>query len=114
LLEPLALFERRSERDLLGVHLNRALRATTGNALRMHCVRCGGCAMRHRRETSTYACRNPASTSFSRPAGATRRPAIAQKPKSCRAEASSMPEGPAVGRVEAKRRALTTPSTAPA
>jgi hypothetical protein len=32
----------------------------------------------------------------------------------CRAQASSMPEGPAVGRVEAKRRALTTPSTAPA
>ena len=32
----------------------------------------------------------------------------------CRAQASSMPEGPAIGRVEAKRRALTTPSTAPA
>jgi hypothetical protein len=32
----------------------------------------------------------------------------------CRAEASSMPAGPATGRVEAKRRALTTPSTAPA
>lgn len=32
----------------------------------------------------------------------------------CRAQASSMPEGPATGRVEAKRRALTMPSTAPA
>ena len=32
----------------------------------------------------------------------------------CRAQASSMPEGPALGRVEAERRALTTPSTAPA
>lgn len=30
----------------------------------------------------------------------------------CRAQASSMPAGPALGRVEAKRRALTTPSTA--
>jgi hypothetical protein len=28
---------------------------------------------------------------------------IAQLPETCRAEASSMPEGPAVGRVEAKR-----------
>ena len=37
---------------------------------------------------------------------------IAQEPDTCRAEASSMPEGPAVGRVEAKRRALTTLSTA--
>ena len=41
-------------------------------------------------------------------------PTIAQLPKTCRAEASSMPAGPAVGRVEAQRRALTTPSTAPA
>ena len=32
----------------------------------------------------------------------------------CRAQASSMPEGPATGRVEAQRRALTRPSTAPA
>ncbi len=32
----------------------------------------------------------------------------------CRAEASSMPEGPATGRVGAKRRALTTSSTASA
>ena len=32
----------------------------------MHCVRCGGCAMRHRRETSTYACGSAASTSLSR------------------------------------------------
>jgi hypothetical protein len=36
---------------------------------------------------------------------------IAQLPDPCRAEAS-MPEGPAAGRVEAQRRALTTPSTA--
>jgi hypothetical protein len=34
--------------------------------------------------------------------------------RTCRAEASSMPAGPAAGRVEAQRRALTTPSTAPA
>jgi len=39
---------------------------------------------------------------------------IAQLPETCRAEASSMPEGPAVSRVEAERRALTMPSTAPA
>jgi hypothetical protein len=29
---------------------------------------------------------------------------IAQRPDTCRAEASSMPKGPAVGRVEAQRR----------
>jgi hypothetical protein len=46
--------------------LDRALRATTRNALRMHCVRCGGCAVRHRRETSPYASRNLASTPTSR------------------------------------------------
>ena len=34
--------------------------------------------------------------------------------ETCRAEASSMPAGPAAGRDEAERRALTTPSTAPA
>ena len=39
---------------------------------------------------------------------------IAQWPETCRAEVSSMPEGPAGGRIEAKRRALTTPSPAPA
>ncbi len=38
---------------------------------------------------------------------------IAQEPRLCRAEASSMPEGPATGRIEAERRALTTVSTAP-
>src|SRR5262245_7551396 len=37
-----------------------------------------------------------------------RLPTIAQLPKTCRAEASSMPAGPAAGRVEAQRRALTT------
>ena len=31
----------------------------------------------------------------------------------CRAQASSMPAGPAIGRVDAERRALTTTSTAP-
>ena len=49
---------------LWGVRLNRALRATTGNALCMHWVRCGGCAVGHRRDTSRYACGNPASTSL--------------------------------------------------
>lgn len=38
---------------------------------------------------------------------------IAYLPRPCRAEASSMPEGPATGRVAAQRRALTTASTAP-
>ena len=52
--------------------------ATTGNALCMHWVRCGGCAVGHRRDTSTYACGNPASTRFSRPARVIRKPAIAQ------------------------------------
>ena len=43
-----------------------------------------------------------------------RSPTIASVADRCRAQASSMPEGPATGRVEAKRRALTMPSTAPA
>jgi hypothetical protein len=50
--------------------------------------------------------------------GSSRRPhpgnaSIAYEPLPCRAEAWSMPEGPAAGLVEAERRALTTPSMAP-
>ena len=88
-----------------------ALRASTECALRgrdgeRREVRCGTCV-----RTSPYAGAASTSTSCVEPSDLR---TIAQMPSARRAEMASMPEGPATGRVEAKRRAWMPSSTAPA
>lgn len=77
---------------------NRAREATAENALRMHVVRNGGCAVRHRRDMVTIRPRNSRVNLVFERGPNPDIPAIAQVPAPRRAQASSMPAGPAFGR----------------
>jgi hypothetical protein len=93
-----------------GCARNRALGASAEFALRMPLWRTGGVPCGTEVMSPPYA-RSTWSSTSSCPHQSDDHRVVANR---CRAQASSMPEGPAIGRVEAKRRALTMPSTAPA